>query len=156
MYDQRRPIPVDISVVHTLRVITVDITSTGEKIIKLPSGRQLQRLIVIAENSSAYTWSLLDSMTFRMGQGDDPYEMNTPIFRAWQRRHYGGDDVPITGVYVFDFRGAGSRDVVPMGDLNLAPDPQLVTNVPSGTSLSTARVHLILEELEPVSNALAA
>lgn len=154
MYDNRRPIPVDTSVVHTLRVITVDVTSTGEKIIKLPTGRQLQRLIVIAENNSAYTWALLDSLTFRMGQGDDPYEMNTPIFRAWQRRHYGGDDIPITGVYVFDFRGAGPRDVVPMGDINLAPDPHLVINVPSGTSLTTARAHLILEELEPVANQL--
>lgn len=156
MYDNTRPIPVDTSVVHTLRSITTDIASTGEKIIKLPTGRQLQRLAVIAENNSAFTWSLLDTVKFRMGAGDDPYEMNTPIFRAQQLRHYGGDDIPITGVYVFDFRAAGPRDVVPLGDINLAPDPELVVEVPSGTSLTTARVHMLFEELEPVSNVLAA
>ena len=154
MYDATKPTPVDVSVVHTLRKITHDLASTGEHAIELPTGRQLQRLILVAENSGSYTWSLLDNVGLRMGQGDDPYSMSTEIFRAWQRRFYGGDDTPITGIYVLDFRQAGPRDVVPMGDRALAPDPELIVNIPSGTSLSTARVHILLEELEPVSVAV--
>lgn len=154
LYDQNRPVVVDPSVVHTLRSFTADITSSGEKRIKIPKGRALERMLVVPENNSAQDWTLLTDVALECGPGDTTYSFTTPVARARQLRHYGGDDIPITGLYIFDFRQAGNRDIVALGDPRVAPEPELVLTV-SSDSLTTAKVHIILEELEPVGQPVA-
>lgn len=150
MYSANRALGIDESVVHTLREYAADIAATGETNVEIPAGRQLERMLIIAENNALYVWTMLSNILFRMAQGDDPYSISTEIFRSQQLRVYGSDDIPITGLYVFDFRQAAGRDIVPLGDLNLAPDPELVLTVPSGTVLTNARVHVVMEELQRV------
>lgn len=153
LYDESQPVAADTSVIHTLNAITHDVQSTGiNQHVDLAKGRVLERLIVIPENSGSYTWALVDAMSFRKSQGNVSIAKEAPVFRAEQRRYYGGDDSPITGVHVFDFRQAGNRDVLALGG-PAARSPQLLFDVGSGTSLSTARLHLISEELEPVEAA---
>lgn len=156
LYDETRPVAANTNVVHTLSEFDVDITSTGEKVIKLTKGRALERLLIIAENNGAPTWGLLDGIKFEGGPGDTPYDWTTPMFRARQLRHYGGDDTPIVGLYVFDFRRAGNRDLIPLGDAQFAPEPSIRATVTAGVTLTNAKLTVIPEELETVALPAAA
>ena len=157
LYDETKPIQVGRPVVHTLTEFTQDITAHGTRSIKLPKGRALERLVLVAENNSAYTWDLISDITFRAGPGDEPYgPWSTPLMRARNKRHYGGDDIPISGIYVLDLRRAGNRDIIPLGASGVAPEPELIIRTNSNTSLVSAQVHVVMEELEPVGLPAAA
>lgn len=158
LYDEIKtpPSSIGIPVVHTLREYTQDITAHGERSIKLPKGRALLRLMLVAENNGAYTWDLLDDIMLRCGPGDEPYgPWTTPLVRSFNKRFYGGDDIPIQGIYVLDLRRAGNRDVLPLGSSGIAPEPELVIRTNSATGLTNAQVHIVLEELESVRAAAA-
>ncbi|MCY3670064.1 MAG: hypothetical protein OXH14_03195 [Alphaproteobacteria bacterium] len=151
MYAQDQGLVIDTSLVHTLRRVRETISQTGDLEIELPRGRYLERLIAIVNNSGSNTWDLLDSWALQTAAGEEPYDEPTPQVRARQLRHYGGDDIPLTGVYVWDLRRGGDRDILLLGDPVVAPDPSLRLRVKSGVTLSNARVDILLEELEPAS-----
>lgn len=157
MYDENAPgVLVNTSLVHTLNEYDVVIDATGNKKIKLQTGRALERLLIIAENNGSPTWDLISNISLEGGPGDIPYDWATPIFRARQLRHYGGDDTPIVGMFVLDLRRAGNRDIIPLGDGLAAPAPQIVVTVPAGTALTNAKLTIIPEELESVRRIPAA
>jgi hypothetical protein len=145
----------DHSVIHTLTATQYEVSATGTNLTrKLAKGRALERLIVIPENNGVLgVWTMLSNLGLRLKNGDEPYIHDTPVFRAAQLRHYGGDDVPITGVYVFDFRQSGDRDVIPLGDLRQAPEPEIVFTT-SG-ALVNAKLHVLAEELAAVQQPAA-
>ena len=107
--------------------------------------------MVIANNNSADTWALFESLDLKLSDAESLQKMRTEQFRARQMRNYGGDDVPITGAYVFDLRRAGDQDVIHLGDPIAAPDPHVVTNIASGTSLTSAKATFVVETLARVN-----
>ncbi|MCK9485568.1 MAG: hypothetical protein M0R73_02540 [Dehalococcoidia bacterium] len=155
LYDETVPIAFDNSLMHTLTEHFVAVEQTGDKIIDIPRGRGLERMLVIPENDGAYVDGLVTAWTWRNGQGFEPYFYTDYLLRARARRLYGGDDTPVTGLRVFDFRRAGNRDVIPLGDPAAAPYPQMVATIASGASLSNARLHIVREELENVTTPAA-
>ena len=151
MYDQRIVTPPDDSVMHSLTSAQYNIAGTGRQRLELVEGRFLERLLLLPEHAGAYTWDLVDSVEFQLGQGYSPYELTTDNFRAFNRRVYGGEDIPIDGLYVMDFRQAGPRDVVPLGGPESAPDPTLFLDIPSGKTVDgTTKATLVLEQLQEV------
>lgn len=155
LYDETSAIAYDSSLIHTLTEHFVELVQTGDKIIDIPRGRALERMLIIAENNSAYSDSLVSEWKWRNGQGNEPYYHTDYTMRARMRRDYGGDDTPVTGLAAFDYRRAGNRDVIPLGDPGAAPYPQLIATIRAGTALTAAKLHIIREELERVEGVAA-
>lgn len=155
LYDESLPIAFDDSVMHTLTEHFVPVNASGDNPITIARGRALERLIVIAENNALFADNLVDSITLRLGQGFEPYYRTALMAQAYLARNYGGDDMPTSGVHVFDFRRAGDRDVIPLGDPQAAPYPELIAAVSSTPALTNAKLHVLREELERVEGRLA-
>lgn len=160
LYDQRTPFAraADIaSVMHRISTIAVDFTNTGTRRVELKSynGELLERLIVVARNSGADTWALFSRMALMTSQSETLQRLTTDQFRARQLRNYGGDNIPITGAYIFDLRRAGDGDVIKMGNPQTAPDVHVITEIAAGTSLSNAQATFIAETLVPVARPAA-
>lgn len=157
IYSETSGLVIDDGFIHTLRVQTQDVVSTGEKTFDVPRGRAIERILAIPENNSVVgLWTALDSLGLKFGPSDEPYKLDTALWRALQMERYGGDDIPLAGVYSLDFRRAGQRDVFIAGDRLTAPFPQVTYVVNSSLSISTARMHFVLEEMQPFDTPLAA
>jgi len=146
------------SVVHRITSFTQTFDTTGAKRIDLKAyfGELLERVMLLAENSGSDSWGLFDRISLMRSQAEVMERLRTETFRARNLRNYGGDDIPVTGLYVFDRRRAADNDVIPLGDKFVAPDPHLVTEIGSGTSLSSAQAEVIVETLTRVNRDPAA
>ena len=80
---------------------------------------------------------MIERIELSTGTGVTPYEIAVDGLRAFNKRQLGGDDVPIVGLGVLDFRQAGDRDILPLGTTEIAPDPVLYVDVPAFSASTT-------------------
>ncbi|GMU39449.1 MAG: hypothetical protein AMXMBFR23_03150 [Chloroflexota bacterium] len=157
-YDQRSPFANPAAVgssIHRLSTIEVDYSNDGSRRVELKSytGELLERLLVVANNNAANTWDLFSRMSLMASQAEILQRFTNDQMRARQLRNYGGENMPIAGVWVFDLRRAGEGDVIQVGHPVTAPDLHVITEIASGTALTNARATFVAETLVPVRRA---
>ncbi|MGE0136097.1 MAG: hypothetical protein AB7T16_13320 [Dehalococcoidia bacterium] len=141
------------SVLHRLTQFRHDLPGSGQQSVSLKGyvGDALERLLAVAVNNSADTYGLIDRISFMRDQQHPLRRHRTEQMQGELLAKYGGENMPITGTYAWDFRRAGQNDIVPLGDKYVARDPHLLAEVNTSVSLTSPRLDVIVETLQAVN-----
>lgn len=141
------------SVLHRLTHFRYDIPGSGQQTVSLKgyAGDALERLLAVTVNNAVDSYGLLDRISFMRDQQHPLRRHRTEQMQGEILAKYGGENMPITGTYVWDFRRAGQNDIVPLGDPYMARDPHLALEVNTAVALVNPRIDVIVESLQSVT-----
>lgn len=145
---------IDFDVIKMCQEQTFTISSSGEKVLKLPVGQTFRRIILDFYGAATYT-ALTDAqitqLQMSLNQADTPWNLTSTQLKTLNHLQLGGDNAMDAGYFLFDFTEqgqinyGGSRDYVKTFGLN---EFWIRAEVASGVTGSCKIIYETLQKLK--------